>query len=219
VGGYFEDYLDKKQESGDQENLSELDLEIMRASLKKSWLEDFFAFCSHLPWTTQEIMEDILNKQADFLCLSVTLNSLNSPMGGQTKLSDRNALFPHFGYLYPAATEALRKATNEQTIRAAIDTFPQYLEVFEQCRGYYIRNTDQEQVNENQLSLEDALYRQELTMYEMAFEQQMHYGVFYAWVKLKEQEIRNILWVADMILMNRRDTCMDMVLPIFAPRI
>lgn len=132
VGRYFERYLDQQEESGVsvwnneraggartvdevEEAFNELDLEVMRASLKKSWLQDFFTFCSDLGnlqlrdilasfshesytgGTTAEVMGHILMRQADFLVLAVTLNSLNSAMGGATQLSDRNALYPSFG--------------------------------------------------------------------------------------------------------------------------
>lgn len=41
--------------------------EYIRTSLKKMWLEDFYAFCStKLNATTTEMMLDLLNFEADF---------------------------------------------------------------------------------------------------------------------------------------------------------
>jgi len=53
---------------------------------------------------------------------------------------------------------------------------------------------------------------------EMAFEQQYRFGVFYAWVKLREQEIRNIRWIANMIVLQTKDHIDDTIVPIFQPR-
>jgi V-type H+-transporting ATPase subunit d len=36
----------------------------------------------------------------------------------------------------------------------------------------------------------------------MAFEDQFHFGVFYAYLRLKEQEIKNVVWLAELVSLN-----------------
>lgn len=44
----------------------------------------------------------------------------------------------------------------------------------------------------------------EVNLNRLAFEQQFHYGMYYAYVKIKEQEIRNIVWIAECISQDQR---------------
>jgi len=227
VGPYFEEFLkavgSREGESGggvEIQNvggiLSDTDLEIMKQTLKKAWLEDLYQFVNTLGGTTAEVMGHILKMEADFRVLLVTLNALNTPLSVESQqLSDRNALYPNFGYLYPDGTHKIRSAWSESTVRAALEPYGKYNQLFQQVKSFYDKDTIERSGRFQ--SLEDVLYVENVFLYEMAFEQQFHYGVFYAWVKLREQEIRNIEWISNMIIMNKKEHIDDIV-PIFQPR-
>ena len=42
------------------------------------------------------------------------------------------ALYPNFGYLYPESTKELRKVFNDTTVRAALEPYSKYLQLFDQ---------------------------------------------------------------------------------------
>jgi hypothetical protein len=51
--------------------------------------------------------------------------------------------------------------------------------------------------------LDKLLYDEEVKRCMACFEQQFHYGVFYAYMKLREQEIRNIMWISECVAQVR----------------
>jgi len=230
IGPYFDEYL-KESDKGDDGMpkagiehkevggiLTKQDLEIMKASLKKAWLEDFYGFVQSIGGTTAEVLGHMLKMEADFRVLLVTLNSLNTFMGTEAGKDDRNVLYPNFGYLYPEGTKELRKAWNEQTIRTALEPYAKYLELFDKVKSFYEREDGRSNTVQGAQSIEDLIYSENARMYEMSFEQQYHFGVFYSWVKLREQEIRNVRWISNMIVLNNKDHIDDTIVPIFAPR-
>lgn len=227
IGQYFEEYLkeagrdkDEMAKPVDQSQaggiLTKQDLEIMKASLKKAWLEDFNAYCQSQGGTTAEVMGHLLRTEADFRVLLVSLNALGTEMSTEANLQDRNALYPNFGYLYPEGTTALRKAWSDSTVRAAIEPYQRYVSLYDQVKTFYDKESGDS--NRGYQSIEDLIYAENVNMYEMAFEQQYHYGVFFAWMKLREQEIRNIRWICNMIVLNTKDHIEDTIVPIFRPR-
>ena len=52
------------------------------------------------------------------------------------------------------------------------------------------------------LILDEVMLEESIRKFSMAFEEQFHYGCFYAYLKIKEQEIKNITWLADLITMQ-----------------
>jgi len=64
-------------------------------------------------------------------------------------------------------------------------------------------------------SFEDGWYHYKLELYETAFLGQCHYAPFYAFVKLKEQEVRNLNFISECIQQRQKDKIK--YLPIFSP--
>ncbi|GMH54124.1 hypothetical protein TrVE_jg11630 [Triparma verrucosa] len=209
VGVYFAKFLKETSQqlgnAGEVRNvLEEVEIEIIKASLQKFWLEDFYAFCEELGGETAMMMGEILRTRADTHAINVTLNSFGTALNEPSmRLSDRKRLYPSFGHLYPHGTAMLVNAHDPDSLGAVVSQFSQYAPAW----TVHTSGVDK--------SIDDAFYERDVHQLELAFEGQMHFACFYAYVKLKEQEIRNLVWISECVLQNQKESINSFV-PIFS---
>ncbi|KAL7711483.1 V-type proton ATPase subunit [Entamoeba marina] len=194
LGNYLSDCLS-------EEDLTELNIEIVRNTLYKGYLEDFNNFCQKLGGETQRIMSDILNYEADRRAITITINSF----GTDLSRDDRMKLFPNFGLLYPVGMGSLAKATDMEGVVKAVDYVSEYKSLLN------MHATDEL----GERSLEEMFFDKEVEVNRSAYYTQMGYGVIYSWLKLKEQEIRNIMWIGECIAQGQKEKINQNVVQIF----
>lgn len=187
---YFRDCLSAQ-------DLDDLNIEIIRNTLYKAYLEDFHRFCQTLPGPTSEIMSRILSFEADRRTINITLNSF----GTELTKDQRARLFPAIGKLHPEGNNALARAEDAEGVKAAVEHVPEYKAFFDAAVGSSgggsgARSSGAEDEDADSASLEDEFFKYDVDLNKQTFLQQFQYAVFYSFVKLKEQEVRNLTWVS-----------------------
>jgi V-type H+-transporting ATPase subunit d len=179
-------------------DLDEMNVEQIRNTLYKAYLEDFDEFCSEsLGGITGMVMHEILSFEADRRSINITLNSLDTEL----TQDNRAKLYPKLGQLFPEGRNKLMVADKPEDVKHAVDHVETYKKIFSEIEG------------KEDKSLEDLFFEFEVSLNLRSFEQMFQYGIFFSYVKLKEQEIRNIVWIAECILQNHRSEIDHYILP------
>ena len=186
-------------------DLDALNIEIIRNTLYKAYFEDFYNFCTSLNSPTSDIMHRILAFEADRRAINITINSLGTDLSKER----RAKMFPVIGRLYPEGNNALARADDLDQVRQACEHIPEYRTFFELSQTSATQNAHSEADELDDFGsasqLEDKFFTQEVHLNKMAFLQQFSYAVFYSYIKLKEQEIRSLTWIAECIAQNNRE--------------
>lgn len=172
-------------------DLDDLNIEIIRNKLYKNYLEDFVKFIKKkFKGQDKEIMLKILSFEADKRVINITINSMcNSEVPSKVKMS----LYPCWGKFYPDYHEKLSQTENVEQLKQIINLFEEYKQFFD---SGFIKNS-------NSSNLEIKFHILEMQFYKNVFTHQFVLSSIWAWLKSKEQEIRNINWIVECILQKQ----------------
>lgn len=172
------------------DDLDDLNIEIIRNKLYKNYIEAFVTFVDNeFDGPDNEIMTRLLNFEADKRVINIALNSLNNP---DLSPEDKLSLFPAYGKLYPVYHLQLSQVEEVEQVKNIVDSVGEYLDLFSESQG-------------GSRNLEDWFYFLEMQYNKNAFTQQFTLSTIWAWLRSKEQEIRNITWIAECIAQNQKN--------------
>jgi len=217
IGKYFSAFFEKSGVLKHDESMdsfrrlfNEQDIDLVTNTILRFWLEDFYALCVAMGGTTGEMMARLLSFEADKRAISIMMNSFNTPLNELEKKRERQQLFCAFGSLYPEGIKQFEEVTDQQQLGDVLAGYKEYEVLWKNAQN---AASDADDVAD---ALQMELEKREVALCCDAFESQSHFACFYAFVKLKEQERRNVFWIAECISQKRKDKIESKVIYIFA---
>jgi V-type H+-transporting ATPase subunit d len=165
--------------------------------VRKIWLNEFYDFCEvNLPETSREVMVDYLKFEADCQTIQIINNSF--VVGGMNNAAvnetERRKFMPRIGYLYPDRQEKLSNVSDMRTLQIALDGSP-----YEKLLARVSSGDDRNEAESANVTIDDVMLEEASRRYSIGFEGGFHLGCFFSFMKLREQEIKNLTWLAELI--------------------
>jgi V-type H+-transporting ATPase subunit d len=210
IGDYFRKFLEScvanLDNLGGQRRDARFIADIMRDykaekiknMLKKIWLADFHKYCmENLPGdVSRQVMDDLLKFESDCMTLQIIYNSLDISglSDARGREAERRNYINSLGYLYPDKDRDLNEADSFDKLKAAVRGYE-----YEHMLNQVSEGARGAEFNAAGKSIDDVMFVEKAKRYSMAFENGFHYGCFYAYLKLREMEIRNLVWLAELV--------------------
>ena len=210
IGDYFRKFLDacvsnidnlggvRKDARFISDLMKDYKAEKIKNMLKKIWLADFHKYCmENLPGdVSKQIMDDLLKFESDCMTLQIIYNStdIRGLSDARGREVERRNYINSLGYLYPDRDQELNQADSFDKLKLAVKGYE-----YERMLDQVSEGGKEGGFSSHGKSIDDVMFIEKAKRYSMAFENGFHYGVFYAYLKLREMEIKNLVWLSELV--------------------
>eukprot|EP00754_Rhynchopus_humris_P034813 Rhum_TRINITY_DN16414_c0_g1::Rhum_TRINITY_DN16414_c0_g1_i1::g.163135::m.163135/K02146/ATPeV0D, ATP6D; V-type H+-transporting ATPase subunit d len=192
---FFQCESDRVEFESDQSSM-----EYVHAMFKKNYLEAFYDLCQEIGGDTWMVMREILEFEADRTVIGLTRNCF-----GNKDIKpglERSRLFPNFGTLVDWHAR-IADCDDDEALRAVLGDEKGGLHHWRALVSGGGGGLG-EQASASS-AMETRFIEHSIELNKASMSRSFHYGVFYSWLKLREQELRNLYWICACIELKTRE--------------